>query len=356
MSFPRARLDRDALRNNLNVVRRLAPQSRIMAVIKADAYGHGVVPVSKALHDADAFGLARLQEAIAMRNAGVTKPLVLLEGVFSVEQLQIAAQEDLEIVVHCLEQVQMLQSLASSHRFTVWLKLDSGMHRLGFSPEEFEAAYQILKKLSAVRELRLMTHLASADQVESPQTSEQIVRFQSAIQNKPEQRSIANSAGVIAWPNAHGDWVRPGLMLYGMSPIEERSAESLGLRPVMTLTTEVIAVQNVRVGEPVGYNARWRATRDSRIAIAAIGYGDGYPRNMPSGTPVLVNDRRASIAGRVSMDMIAIDVTEMGPVKLGDPVTLWGKGLPTELIAKHAQTNAYELVCRINERVSAVWD
>ncbi|HEU4604096.1 MAG TPA: alanine racemase [Steroidobacteraceae bacterium] len=356
MSFPLARLDRDALRNNLNVVRRLAPRSRIMAVIKADAYGHGVVPVSKALHDADAFGLARLQEAIAMRNAGVTKPLVLLEGVFSAKQLHIAAQQDLEIVVHCHEQVQMLQSLASSHCFTVWLKLDSGMHRLGFSPEGFEAAYQSLKELSAVRDLRLMTHLASADQAESPQTSQQIARFQSAIQNKPDQRSIANSAGVIAWPHAHGDWVRPGLMLYGMSPIEERSAESLGLKPVMTLTTEVIAVQNIRTGEPVGYNARWRATRDSRIAIAAIGYGDGYPRNMPSGTPVLVNERRASIAGRVSMDMIAIDVTDIGAVKLGDPVKLWGKGLPTELIAKHAQTNAYELVCRINERVSAVWD
>ncbi len=327
-----------------------------MAVIKADAYGHGVVPVSKALHDADAFGLARLQEAIAMRNAGVTKPLVLLEGVFSKEQLQTAAQQDLEVVVHCDEQVQMLESLASSHRFTVWLKLDSGMHRLGFTAEGFEAAYRRLKQLAAVRELRLMTHLASADQVESPQTSEQIARFQAAVENKPEHRSIANSAGVIAWPNAHADWVRPGLMLYGMSPIEERSAENLGLMPVMTLTTEVIAVQNIRAGESVGYNARWRASRDSTIAIAAIGYGDGYPRNMPSGTPVLVNEQRASIAGRVSMDMIAIDVTDIGAVKLGDPVKLWGKGLPTELIAKHAQTNAYELVCRINERVSAVWD
>lgn len=327
-----------------------------MAVIKADAYGHGVVPVSKALHDADAFGLARLQEAIAMRNAGVVKPLVLLEGVFTAEQLQIAAQQDLEIVVHCDEQVQMLEAVASSHRFTVWLKLDSGMHRLGFTPERFDAAYARLKTVSAVRELRLMTHLASADQVESPQTSEQVARFQSAIENKPEQRSIANSAGVIAWPNAHADWVRPGLMLYGMSPIEERSAASLGLVPVMTLITEVIAVQNIRAGESVGYNARWRAPRDSVIAIAAIGYGDGYPRNMPSGTPVLVKEQRASIAGRVSMDMIAIDVTDIGLVKLGDPVTLWGKGLPTELIAKHAQTNAYELVCRINERVSAVWD
>jgi alanine racemase len=327
-----------------------------MAVIKADAYGHGVVPVSRALQDADAFGLARLQEAIAMRNAGVAKPLVLLEGVFTAEQLHIAAQQDLEIVVHCDEQVQLLASLASSHRFTVWLKFDSGMHRLGFTREGFEAAYQRLKKLGAVRELRLMTHLASADQTESPQTASQVERFENAIENKPEPRSIANSAGVIAWPNAHLDWVRPGLMLYGMSPIEERSAADLGLVPVMTLATEVIAVQNIRAGEAVGYNARWRASRDSRIAIAAIGYGDGYPRNMPSGTPVLVNEQRATIAGRVSMDMIAIEVTDIGPVKLGDPVTLWGKGLPTELIAKHAQTNAYELVCRINERVSAVWD
>ena len=325
-------------------------------MIKADAYGHGVIPVSKALHDADAFGLARLQEALAMRNAGVTKPLVVLEGVFTAEQLQIAAQQDLEIVVHCDEQIQMLEALGSSHRFIVWLKFDSGMHRLGFTSGGFEAAYRRLKHLDSVRELRLMTHLASADQIESPQTSEQITRFQDAIDNKPEQRSIANSAGVIAWPNAHADWVRPGLMLYGMSPIEERTAEALGLVPVMTLTTEVIAVQNIRAGEAVGYNARWRASRDSTIAIAAIGYGDGYPRNMPSGTPVLVNDQRASVAGRVSMDMIAIDVTDIGPVKLGDPVTLWGRGLPTELIAKHAQTNAYELVCRINERVSAVWD
>jgi alanine racemase len=327
-----------------------------MAVIKADAYGHGVVPVSNALQDADAFGLARLQEATAMRNAGVAKPLVLLEGVFTAEQLQIAAHQDLEIVVHSHEQVQILESFAGSHRFTVWLKLDSGMHRLGFTPEDFDAAYRSLKNLSSVHELRLMTHLASADQGESPQTAQQVARFESAIQGKAEQRSIANSAGVIAWPNAHGDWVRPGLMLYGMSPIDERNAASLGLIPVMTLTTEIIAVQHIQAGESVGYNARWRASRDSQIAIAAIGYGDGYPRNIPSGTPVLVNEERASIAGRVSMDMIAIDVTDIGPVKLGDPVTLWGKGLPTELIAKHAQTNAYELVCRINERVSAVWD
>jgi alanine racemase len=326
-----------------------------MAVIKADAYGHGVVPVSKALADADAFGLARLQEAIAMRNAGVTKPLVLLEGVFSQEQLQVAAQQDLEIVVHCAEQIAMLESLGTTHRFIVWLKLDSGMHRLGFTADAFDAAYRKLKALPTVRELRLMTHLASADQAESPQTPQQVASFEMVSEGKPGERSIANSAGVIAWPKAHADWVRPGLMLYGMSPIEERSAASLGLVPVMTLTTEVIAVQNIRAGESVGYNARWRASRDSKIAIAAIGYGDGYPRNMPSGTPVLVNDQRASIAGRVSMDMIAIDVTDIGPVTLGDQVVLWGKGLPTELIAKHAQTNAYELVCRINERVSAVW-
>jgi alanine racemase len=351
VSFPLATIDSAALCHNLGVVRRLAPKSRVLAVVKADAYGHGSIGTAKTLSGADAFGVARIGEALSLRGAGITHPIVLLEGVTTVEELSAARQNQLELVVHSFEQVQMLEQ-AAPDSFDVWLKLDTGMNRLGFRPEEFPEALRRLQACSATHALRLMTHLAAGEERDGAATASQIQTFQSLTASLPFERSIANSAGIIGRADAHLEWVRPGLMLYGMSPLGERSSAELDLRPAMTLSAPVIAIRTVRKGESVGYGGLWKAERDSRIGIVAIGYGDGYPRTMRNGAPVLVQDREATIAGRVSMDMIAIDVTHLPNVTIGSEVILWGAGLPAERVASFADTLAYELVCRVNERVA----
>lgn len=355
MSFPRVTIDGAALRDNLATVRRLAPNSRVVAAIKANAYGHGLIPVARALADADAFGVARIEEAITLRAAGITKSVLLLEGVFSAEQLALAGQHGFEIVVHTFEQLAMLERYSGEHRFSVWLKLDTGMSRLGFRLADFAAARAALTRCSCVGQLRLMTHLASAEQPDDAATKQQLQRFRALADAEQLERSIANSAGLIAWPDARVEWVRPGLMLYGISPFAHTDAAKLGLRPAMTLTTRLIAVREADVGDGVGYNAIWRAQRRSRIAVAAIGYGDGYPRGMRNGAPVLVNGREAPLIGRVSMDMTTIDVTEFPQVKVGDEVTVWGDGLPVERVAAFAGTIGYELVCRVTARVAVEW-
>lgn len=349
-------IDVGALRNNLAVVRRLAPRSRVLAALKANAYGHGLLVAARALSSADAFGLARIDEALALRAAGVTHRLVLLEGVVSSEDLAAAGAHRLDVVVHSLEQVSMLERFGGSARFEVWLKLDSGMHRLGLAPSDFSEARRRLEGCKAVEKVRAMTHLASAEVRDSAFTRRQIDVFNESIGSAGIERSIANSAGVIAWPETRVDWVRPGIMLYGASPMPDASAHDLGLRPAMTLSTELIGVHHVRAGETVGYGGAWRAQRDSVIGVAAIGYGDGYPRHLPSGAPVLVNGREAPLAGRVSMDMITIDLTDAPQAQLGDEVVLWGAGLPIERVAQCAGTISYELTCRVGERVHRTVD
>lgn len=353
MRAPRATIDSSALRHNLAVVRRLAPASRVMAIIKANAYGHGLVACARALATADAFGVARLEEGLALRAANVAAPIVLLEGVFNQDELQAAARERFEIVVHTFEQIAMLEAERSAAQFNVWLKIDTGMNRLGFRPEDLASAWQRLQQL-APRSLRLMTHLASAEARDGSMTLEQIDSFEALTVGYAVERSIANSAGLILWDNARVDWVRPGLMLYGISPIPNVLASDLDLRPAMTLATQLISVRRVPLGETVGYGGIWSASRNSTIGIAAVGYGDGYPRNMRSGTPVLVSGEETVIVGRVSMDMIAIDVTDLN-AKVGDAVTLWGEGLPAERIAPYADTIPYELVCGISQRVAVEW-
>lgn len=356
MSFPLATIDAAALRHNLGVVRRLAPNSKVLAVIKADAYGHGMVGSAKALLDADAFGVARLNEAQTLRGAGVTHPIVLLEGAASAEQIAQARVQHFELVVHSFEQLAMLEQGMHAAAFDVWLKIDTGMNRLGFRAEDFSAALTRIQTCKAVRTIKLMTHLANADATDRTMTEQQLRCFASLTATSKLEKSIANSAGLITDPKTRVDWVRPGLMLYGSSPLGEESTRELGLRPAMTLGTSLIAVRKVRVGETVGYAGLWRAQRDSTIGIAAIGYGDGYPRVMRSGAPVLVAGHRAQLAGRVSMDMIAIDITDMPDVEVGSEVTLWGRGLPVERVAPFADTIAYELLCRVNERVAVKWD
>lgn len=352
----RAVVETAALRHNLAVVRRQAPQARVLAVVKANAYGHGSVVAAKALADADAFAVARLEEGIQLREAGLAHPILLLEGVFNAEQLAAAARHGFEIVVHSAAQLSLLQAWRGAHRFRAWIKLDSGMHRLGFGVEDFPAAYAALGSCAAVAGVPvLMTHLANADAVDDALTVHQLRSFARTVAGLPGERSIANTAGVFGWVESQGDagdWVRPGLALYGASPFASRSAASLGLRPAMTLLSQVIAVKQVPSGATVGYGGAWRAQRATRLAVVAAGYADGYPRNTAAGCPVLVNGREASVVGRVSMDMLTVDVTDHAVVAPGDPVVLWGEGVPVETVATAAGTIAWELLCGVSQRVS----
>ena len=349
-----ATVDTAALEHNLQAVRRLAPRSRVMAVIKANAYGHGLVAVARALRAADSFAVARVDEGLTLRNSGIDKRTVLLEGVFDREQLDAAAAAGFELVVHTVEQIELLRAARPGANFNIWLKLDSGMNRLGFKGAAFDAAFTALGALPGVKSpVNLFTHLACADSPELSATTDQLARFARATNSLPGERSIANSAGMLNFPQAQADWVRPGLLLYGVSPFAGSIGADHGLRPVMTLHSHVIALKDLAAGERVGYGGDWTARRPTRLAVAAVGYGDGYPRSVSSGSPVLVNGERAPLAGRVSMDMIGIDVTDLKrSPRLGDPVILWGSGLPVEEIAVWADAIPYELLCGISQRVA----
>jgi alanine racemase len=346
-----ARIDLQAIRANLRRVRELAPRSRVVAVVKADAYGHGAARVLPALRDADMLGVACIEEALALREAGARQPVLLLEGVFEPDELPLCARLGFEIALHEPGQLRMLELARLERALPVWLKLDSGMGRLGFRPEQAADIDRRLRTTEACAGVRLMTHLANADARGDESAREQVARLHRATAGIPGERCIANSAGVLAWPEAHADWVRPGLMLYGASPMEACTGPGDGLRPAMTLATRLISVKDIRAGEPVGYGATWRAPRDGRIGVAAIGYADGYPRHLPSGSPVLVNGRLAGTAGRVSMDMLAVDLADRPEAQVGDIVTLWGEGLPIEHVAERAGTIPYELMCRLAARV-----
>lgn len=354
---PRARVGLSALRHNLAAVRRTAPSARVLAVVKANAYGHGLVPVARALGDSDGFAVARLDEALLLRRAGVNGTIVVLEGAFAAGELDQVAAHALDVVVHAWWQIELLESRSERRTFRIWLKVDTGMNRLGFRVEECGAALERIRACPAVDGVpRLMTHLALADALERCGTRTQLERFAAAAGSSGCELSIANSAGVLAWPESHADWVRPGIMLYGVSPFSDRIAGSLGLEPAMTLETSVIALREVKAKESVGYGATWVASEDCRVAIAAIGYGDGYPRHLPSGAPVFVSGQIAPLVGRVSMDMIAIDVSGVPDIAVGSTVELWGRNLPVEHVASAAGTIAYELVCGISQRVAVTWE
>ena len=354
----RALIDSAALRHNLGTIRAYAPGAKVMAVVKANAYGHGLLSTAAALADADALAVARLEEGIALRSTGVRTPIVLLEGVFSAEQLGEAAHHRFELVVHDPLQLKLLEAHRGAERFVVWIKMDTGMNRLGFRPEAFAPALARLRAMSVpALELRAMTHLARADERSEPMTLEQVGRFESTLASAGltgAQRlatSIGNSAGTLGHPRAHGDWVRPGLALYGVSPFADATGASHGLKPVMTLETTVLTVREVKRGETVGYAGAWRAERDSTIAILAAGYGDGLPRHLANGTPVLIGGTRHELVGRVSMDMIAVDVTGAPKVATGNKSIIWGEGLTVEEVAAHAGTIPYELLCGVSQRV-----
>ena len=351
-SLIRAIVDSAALRHNLARVRTTAPGSGVMAVIKANAYGHGLVPAAKAMAESDGFAVARLEEGLALRRAGLANRILLLEGACGAEQLALAAQQDFDLMVHSVEQIEMLEGRAGSDVVRAWIKVDTGMNRLGFRVEEFAAAHRRLVGIANVApDPTLVTHLASADDRRDSKTTTQLQAFGTATAGVPGARSIANSAAILAWPATRADWVRPGLMLYGVSPFPSGTGAELGLRPAMTLQSEVIAVKAVKQGETVGYGGAWRALRSTRMAVVAGGYGDGYPRSTGPGAPVLVNGHHAPLIGRVSMDMVTVDVTDLPVVAIGDPVVLWGEGVPVENVARHAGTIPYELICGVSQRV-----
>jgi alanine racemase len=348
----RAVIDSLALHHNLSVVRSRAPGARVIAVVKANAYGHGLASTALALGEADALAVARLEEALALRAAGIGARILLLEGVFSPAELDEAAYEGLDLVVHDASQIDLLERSPQAARLPLWLKVDTGMNRLGFAARDFAAALARIRNLNPQRqELRLMTHLACANERADEVTRAQLERFAQLTRGLGHEVSIANSAAIFGAVATGCQWVRPGLALYGASPFADCSAESLGLKPVMTLMSSVISVRRVARGESVGYGGHWVAPRDSLIAIVAAGYGDGVHRSLAEGAAVLVNGVRAPLAGRVSMDMLAVDVSGVNGVHVGTPVVLWGEGLPVEEAAQHAGTIAYELLCSVSPRV-----
>ena len=349
MSRPiQARIDLSALQNNLRVVRRTA-SGRIMAVIKANAYGHGLLRAAAALAEAEGFAMLDVRDAVALREAGFRQTLLLLEGFFRADELPLLAEYELASVIHSPQQLAMLDAFPRRNALQVWLKVNTGMNRLGFAPEQVPAAMEKLKRHSAVREIVLMTHFAHADEPEG--IAEQLERFRGLTDAYRMPRSLANSAALLRYPSTHSEWVRPGIMLYGASPFADTGAQQLGLRPVMTLSSEIISVRELKAGDRVGYAGQFRADRAMRIATVACGYADGYPRHAPTGTPILVNGQRTRTLGRVSMDMLGVDLSEVADAEVGSRVTLWGEGLPVEEVASAAGTISYELLCALAARV-----
>ena len=346
-------IDCSALRHNLARVRESAPGTKVIAVIKANAYGHGLTRVAKVLQQAgsDAFAVARLNEALQLREAGIQQPIICLEGFLNSTELYELARHDVQVVVHHANHVAILEQ-HQGEPVSVWFKIDSGMHRLGVPPQCVAELWQRLTACRSVRALRVMTHLASADDPRSKQTQQQLTLFADTTQGMAAEVSIANSAGILGWQQSHGDWVRPGLMLYGASPFINGRGEDEGLQPVMTFSSHLIAVNHFKRGDPIGYGASWCCPEDMAVGVVACGYGDGYPRHAVPGTPVLIHGRRLSLVGRVSMDTLCIDLRGVAGVNIGDDVTLWGKGLPVEEVAECAGTIPYELLCAVAGRVA----
>jgi len=353
MSRPlQAHINLSALKHNLDATRQLVSGSQVIAVIKANGYGHGLLRVARALGNADGFAVLTVGEAIALREAGFKQQILLLEGFFSADELLSIAEYRLTPVIHGQVQMDILLHANLPAKVDVFLKMNSGMNRLGFRPEAFLEALACLRVSRMVGKITLMTHFATADEDEG--IAEQIGVFDSACGGLDFPRCLANSAAIMRYPEVHAECVRPGIMLYGSSPFHDKSAAELGLKPVMTLSSEVIAVQQLFAGERVGYGGKFVADREMRIGIVACGYADGYPRHAPTGTPILVNGRRTRTLGRVSMDMLYVDLTAFPDAHVGCKVVLWGEGLPVDEVAHAAGTISYELLCALAPRVQVI--
>jgi alanine racemase len=344
-----ATVSQQALAHNLNVVKQLAPKSKVMAVVKANGYGHGLFNVAHGLNAADGFAVLGLNEAIDLREAGFTQTILLLEGVFDARELNIAASYHVDIVVHNTQQINMLEQASLIAPIHVHLKMNTGMNRLGFSPKDYMQAYEALTASVNVSGITLMTHFATADEeigIDAP-----LDMFQAITQALPDPKSVANSASILRYPEAHLDWVRPGIMLYGASPVSATSVEYFNLKPVMQFTSQLIAVQTIAAGESVGYGQRFTASKPTRIGVVACGYADGYPRHAPNGTPIAVSGKLTQTLGRVSMDMLFCDITDIPEAAIGSAVELWGSTVPVDAVAEASSTVGYELLCAVAPRV-----
>ena len=349
----RATISRAALAHNLTVAKRHAGRAKVWAVTKANAYGHGIERAARAFEAADGFAVLDFAEAERLRHAGVAKPVLMLEGFFEPADIDLVARHALTPVIHSAEQVKMLERASLGGALDVYLKVNSGMNRLGFAEAELGAAYKALRKQPKVRHITFMTHFADADGASG--VAAQLAWFDALT--KPfdvQARCVANSAALIRFPEARADWVRPGIMLYGASPFADQSAQALGLKPAMTLTSQIIGIQKLERGERIGYGFSYEAPGAMTVGIVACGYADGYPRHAPTGTPVLVNGKRTRIVGRVSMDMISVDLAGISDARVGAAVTLWGEGLPADEVGAAAGTLSYELFTKLTARVPVI--
>ncbi len=350
-----ASINLNAINHNVLQVKKFAPDAKIMAVVKANAYGHGLKRIAAQIAGVNALAVARVDEGISLRNSGFEKEIVVLEGFVNQDELYELISYDLTLVIHNHHQLEILINCTRKGRVKAWLKFDTGMSRLGFDSEQIRLIFQQLQSISVIRQPPgIMTHLANADDLSHSGTHAQMKLFADQTLHIQTEKSIANSAGIIAWPDSISDWVRPGIMLYGVSPFSDRNGATLGLKTVMALNSRVIAVKQLKAGTAIGYGSTWVSDKSIKMGVIAIGYGDGYPRSAQSGTPVLVNGSRVPLIGRVSMDMITVDLSKLSDVQPGDPVTLWGEELPVEEIAQWANTIPYTLLCGITQRVDIV--
>jgi alanine racemase len=345
----KATFDLAAFSNNLAIARRFAGGAKVMAVIKAGAYGHGLLRAARALAAADGFALLELDDAIRLRDAGFRQRILLLEGFFDARELPLILHHGLSIMIHSAEQLEQLENLKTDRKIDLFLKFNTGMNRLGFPARQAGAVIDRVRALAHAGEVVLTTHFADAEGAAG--VDAQIGEFDRYVARAGYRRSLANSAALLRFPQARGDWVRPGIMLYGASPLEDRTAAQIGLEPCMTLESAIIAVQCLKPGDTVGYGSSFTATRPMRIGVVACGYADGYPRHASNGCPVLVEGVRVPMAGRVSMDMLCVDLSTVPQAGIGSRVTLWGRGLPVEEVAAAAGTVSYELLCALARRV-----
>ncbi|WP_439886738.1 alanine racemase [Pseudomonas sp. MBLB4123] len=343
----RALIDLQALRHNYRLAREVTG-AKALAVIKADAYGHGAVRCAQALEEqADGFAVACIEEALQLREAGIRAPILLLEGFFEAEELALIEQHELWCVVHAQWQIEAIERSAVGKPLTLWLKMDSGMHRVGLEPADYQAAYRRLLASGKVGKIVLMSHFARADELDCPRSEEQLAVFEQARQGLAAEISLRNSPAVLGWPSIPSDWVRPGIMLYGATPFEQEQALAARLQPVMTLESKIISVRELPAGEPVGYGARFVTERPTRVGVVAMGYADGYPRHAPTGTPVSIDGQPSRLIGRVSMDMLTVDLSDLPQAGLGSRVELWGRQVLASDVAIRAGSIPYQLFCNL---------
>lgn len=344
-----ATINQSALRHNLDIVKSLAPQSRVMAVVKANGYGHGLLRVAQGLNQADGFAVLGLEEAVSLRTSGFNQTILLLEGVFQPDELNEASSAEISLVIHNELQLLMLEETALTRPLSVFVKMNTGMNRLGFRPEDYAQVITRLESCKNVSQITLMTHFATAD--ENIGVSRPLSTFRQNTQDMSYPVSLANSAAILRHPETHAEWVRPGIMLYGATPVSGTPAPTYKLRPAMSLTSEIIAIQTLKPGESVGYGQRFTADKTTCVGVVACGYADGYPRHAPNGTPIVVDGKMTHTLGRVSMDMLFVDITDIPAVKIGSSVELWGGQVSVDEVAESAGTVGYELLCALAARV-----